>query len=463
MSNTGNGNKANILGTMPIGRLLVKFAIPSIVAMLVSSLYNMVDQIFIGNYVGSLGNAATNVAFPLTTMCIATSLAFGIGGAAAFNLENGAGNSESAGQYIGNAFSMMIIVGIILTVVAQVFTTPLLRFFGSPEDVLPYAIEYIKITSIGFPLLIVSGGGGHLIRADGKPTVAMFCNLVGAIVNTILDALFVVVFGWGMKGAAIATVIGQILACGLVLYHVINFKTVKLTLEHFTPRAEYALRCLNLGMSQGFNQLAMMVVQIVLNNSLRVYGARSIYGESIPIAVVGVITKVNIIYFSFCIGLSQSLQPIASFNYGAKNYKRTREAFLKAMMAGTIVSIIACVIFRTFPRQITSIFGQGSEEYFDFAIKYFKIYLFFTFINNIQPLTSNFFSAIGKPIKGLFLSLTRQIIFLLPMILILPLMMGIDGIMYAGPVADGLAFVVSIVFLVLELRRPEYRKEDYGK
>ena len=461
MNNSSN-SKTNILGTLPVSRLLVKFAIPSIVAMLVSSLYNMVDQIFIGNFVGSLGNAATNVAFPMSTLCLATALAFGIGGAAAFNLENGAGNSESAGQYIGNALSMMLIVGVCLTVIAQLFMKPLLLFFGSPVDVLPYAIEYTRVTAIGFPFLIVSSGGGHLIRADGKPTVAMTCNLTGAISNTILDALFVVVFRWGMFGAALATVIGQILAFGLVMYHILHFKTVHLTLAHYIPRAAYAFRCVNLGMSQGFNQLAMMVVQIVLNNSLKYYGSQSIYGENIPIAVVGVITKVNIIYFSFCIGLSQALQPIASFNYGAKNFKRTKEAYIKATMAGSVISIIAWIVFRTFPRQLTSIFGQGSAEYFDFAIKYFRIYLFFTFVNNVQPLTSNFFSSIGKPIKGLFLSLTRQIIFLLPMILVLPLMMGIDGIMYAGPIADGLAFVVAVCFVIYELRRPEYRMTIAG-
>lgn len=448
--------KSNILGVNPVGSLLIKFAIPSIIAMLVSSLYNLVDQIFIGNYVGPLGNAATNIAFPFNTMCVATALLFGIGGAAAFNLANGAGESNGAGYYIGNAISSMLIIGVMLTLVAELFLEPLLLFFGSPVDVLPYAKTYTRITAIGFPFLIVSTGGGHLIRADGKPTVAMMCNMIGAITNTILDALFVIVFRWGISGAAIATAIGQMLAFCLVIYNIANYRTVKIEKSHFVLRKNCVIRCANLGMSQGFNQMAMMVVQIALNNSLKYYGARSIYGDSIPIAVVGIISKVNILYFSFCIGLSQALQPIASFNYGAKNYKRTREAYLKALMAGMVVSIIACIIFRVFPRQITSVFGEGSEEYYDFAIKYFRVYLALTFINNVQPLTSNFFSSIGKPVKGLFLSLTRQIIFLLPMILILPLLFGIDGIMYAGPIADGLAFMVSVIFIVKELRKKEY-------
>lgn len=450
-------NKKNMLGTEPVGKLLTKFAIPSIVAMLVSALYNMVDQIFIGNFVGELGNAATNIAFPLSTLCIATCLLLGIGGASAFNLNMGAGNKEEAGFYIGNAISGMIIGGLILTLITEFFMEPMLVFFGSPDEVLPYATAYTQITAIGFPMLLISAGGGHLIRADGKPSMAMTCNLVGAISNTILDALFVVVFRWGMRGAAIATVIGQAIAAIMVMVNIYHFRTVELSLKNFIPRMRYLSYVASLGMSQGFNQIAMMVVQIVLNNSLKAYGAKSVYGESIPIAVVGVVMKVAMIYFSICIGLSQGMQPIASFNYGAMNYRRTKEAYVKALSAGSIAGVIAFLLFQIFPAQLISIFGKGSPEYVEFAVKYFRIYLFFSFINNVQPLTSNFFSSIGKAKTGLFMSLTRQIIFLLPLIIILPLFWGIDGIMYAGPVADGLAFLISVVFIMREFGRPEYK------
>lgn len=449
--------KRELLRSEKIGKLLAKFAIPSIVAMLVSALYNMVDQIFIGNYVGELGNAATNVAFPLSTMCTAIALLFGIGGSAAFNLTMGRGDHEKAGYFAANALSMMVILGLILSVVSEIFMEPFLVFFGSPANVLPYALTYTRITAVGFPVLIFSIGGGHIIRADGKPTVAMTCNLTGAISNTILDALFVAVFRWGMQGAAIATVISQTIAAMLALYHISHFQTVKLGLSHFIPKAKYFLHAASLGMSQGFNQLAMMVVQIVLNNSLKSYGAESVYGESIPIAVVGVISKVAMIYFSICIGLSQGLQPIASFNYGAKQYKRAKEAYLKALVTGIIAGSTAFILFQLFPRQITSIFGEGSPEYFEFAVKYFKVYMFFTFCNCVQPLTSNYFSAIGKPKTGLFLALTRQILFLLPLIIIFPLFMGIDGIMYAGPIADGMAFLVSVIMISRELKKSEYR------
>ncbi len=452
-----NAANQNPLGSAPLNKLIPKFAIPSIVAMLVSSLYNIVDQIFIGNYVGELGNAATNIAFPLTTLCTAVSLLLGIGGAAAFNLRMGSGDKDNVGKHVGNSVTFAVLTGIILFIVTELFLEPMLLFFGSSDSILPYAVEYTRITAIGFPFLITSISGGHLIRADGKPTISMICNLTGAIVNTVLDALFVIGFRWGMTGAAAATVIGQIIAAGICLYHIFHYKTVKLKLSDFKPDKKVILKNANLGMSQGFNQIAMMIVQIVLNNSLKHYGAQSVYGVEIPIAIVGIVTKLTQVYFSICIGLSHALQPIVSFNYGARNYDRTKKAFTYTRNVGTIVSIIAFLLFQLFPKQIISIFGSGSDLYFEFAVRYMRTYLFCTFLNNIQPLTSTFLSSIGKPSQGLFLSLTRQILFLLPLIVILPLLWGIDGLIYAGAIADGAAAAVAIIFTVREFRRPEYQ------
>lgn len=451
-----NSNR-DILGTEPITKLLVKFAIPSIVAMLVSGLYNIVDQIFIGNYVGSLGNAATNIAFPLTSLCTAVSLLLGIGGAAAFNLSMGRGEREKAGRYVGNAFIFSIFAGIVITAITELFLVQMLLFFGSSKAILPYACDYTRITGWGFPFLIVSISGGHLIRADGKPTMAMICNLSGAIVNTVLDALFVAVWGWGMTGAATATVIGQVIAALIAVVNIFDYKTVKLTVEDFVPNLKVVGFVSNLGMSQGFNQIAMMIVQIVLNNSLKYYGGKSVYGSDIPIAVVGISTKLAMMYFAFCIGLSHAMQPVASYNYGAKKYDRTKEVYVKTRNAGSVIAAIAFLAFQIFPRQIIGLFGGGSELYFEFAVKYLRIYLFFTFVNNVQPLTSTFLSAIGKPKRGLFLSLTRQIIFLLPLLLILPIFFGIEGMLYAGLVADGMAFITATAFAVIEFNRDEYK------
>lgn len=444
---------SNPLGTEPVGALLRKFAIPSIVAMLVSALYNIVDQFFIGQSIGELGNAATNVAFPLSTSCTAISLLLGIGAASAFNLSMGRGEKDKALYYVGNAAVLLFGLGVALCVGTEVFLEPLLVFFGSPENVLGYAKEYVRIVALGFPFLILANGGAHLVRADGSPRYSMMCNLTGAIINTILDPILIFGLGMGMSGAAFATIAGQIASGLMVVRYLCNYKAGKFTKEHLLPKWKVAGYAMSLGMAQFFNQIAMMVIQIVMNNSLTYYGAKSIYGESIPLACAGIINKVSFLFFAICIGIAQGMQPITSFNYGAKQYDRVKKAVTISLKAGSVVCIIAFILFQLFPRQIIGMFGNGSELYFRFAERYFHIYLFFTFINNVQPLSSTFFTSIGKPTKGAFLSLTRQIIFLLPLLIIFPGFFGIDGIMYAGSVADFMAAVVAAFMLAGELKK----------
>jgi Na+-driven multidrug efflux pump len=282
--------------------------------------------------------------------------------------------------------------------------------------------------------------------------MAMICNLTGAIINTGLDALFVMKFGWGMAGAAFATIIGQMVSGSIVIVYLCHYKTVKLRLKHLVPRLKYAGKAASIGMASCFNQLAMMVVQVVLNNSLTYYGGLSEYGESIPLACAGIVTKVSQVFFGIVIGIGQGTQPIESYNYGAAQYDRVRQAYKEAVVAGGSISILSFLLFQTFPHQIIALFGEGSESYFQFGVSFFRIYLFFIWINCLQPITATFFTSIGKPIKGVFLSLTRQIIFLLPLLLIFPRFMGINGILYAGPTADALAAVVTIVMAIFEFR-----------
>ena len=442
----------NPLGSEPVSSLLRRFAIPSVIAMLVSALYNMVDQLFIGHSIGVLGNAATNVAFPLSMVCTSIGLLCGIGGAANFNLCMGRKDPEHAKSYVGNAISMLAILGVILCVAVQLFLRPMMLLFGATPDVIDYACTYTRITSIGFPFLIVTIGGSNLIRADGSPKFSMLCNLVGAIVNTILDPLFIFVFHMGMAGAALATITGQILSFALVVFYLRGFKTLPLSLSDLKPNIACWARIAALGATPAFNQVAMMVVQIVMNNTLTYYGSNSVYGSDIPLACAGIISKVNMLFFSFVIGISQGLQPIVSFNFGAQKYDRVKDAYKKAVFAATAISIVAFLCFQLFPRQIIGIFGSGSEEYLHFAERYFRIFLFFTFLNGIQPVSSNFFTSIGAPKKGIFLSLTRQIIFLLPLLLIFPYLFGIDGVMYTAPIADLAAASVSIVMVVREFK-----------
>lgn len=447
----------NPLGSKPIPSLLKEFAIPSIIAMLVSSLYNIVDQFFIGQSVGALGNSATSVYYPLTIACISIALLLGIGGASAFNLAMGMGKKDTAGYYIGNAASLMFVLGLCLAIVTFFFANPILHFFGSPENVLPYALTYTRICAIGFPFLIFSSGGSHLVRADGSPKFSMYVNLTGAIINTILDAIFVFGLGWGMAGAAWATVIGQVIAALMVFKYLKHYKTVPLTKEKMIPHKIYVFRAMSLGTASFFNQIAMMILAIVLNKSLKYYGSISQYGDSIPLAVSGIATKCMQVIMAVIIGISQGLQPIASFNFGAGNYKRVRQGYFMALKAGTVISVIAFILFQTFPRQIIAIFGDGGEAYFQFAIHYIRIYFFFIFTYFMQPITANFFTAIGMPQIGIFLSLTRQIIYYLPLLLIIPHFVGIDGIMYAGAIADLVAFLTCVVVAWKEIKKEQYQ------
>ena len=456
----------NPLATERIGKLIAKFAIPAIISMLVSSLYNIVDQIFIGQGVGMLGNAATNIAFPVSIICTATALLLGIGSASNYNLESGAGNSKKASQIVGTGLAVLIISGISIGIIVLVFLDPLLHLFGVTPDVLPFAQDYTGITAFGIPFLVLTTGGNHLIRADRSPTYSMACMLTGAIINTILDPLFIFGFHWGIKGAAWATVIGQVISGFLVILYFCKFRNLELTRDMLRPKGAMLKAIASLGLAACINQIAMAIVQITMNNTLRHYGASSIYGTDIPLACVGVISKVNMVFMAICIGISQGCQPIWGFNYGAGRFSRVRKTFVMAFKISLLVGIIFFLCFQFFPRQLVSVFGTGSEEYFHFEERYFRIFMLMTFINGIQPMSSGFFTSIGEARLGIVVSLTRQVIFLLPLILIFPLFMGIDGVMYAGPIADGAAAAVAIAFAIRELRRmqkSERRQEEEAR
>ena len=444
--------KKNPLGYAPVGKLLPKFAIPAVISMLVSALYNIVDQIFIGQGVGMYGNAATNVAFPLTTLATSMGLLLGIGGASNFNLEMGRKQEEKAKKIAGSAFGSLFIAGVVICVVVRLFLKPMILAFGATPEVINYAMEYVGITSLGMPFYILSVGGNHLVRADGSPTYSMVANVSGALLNTILDPLFIFVFQWGIAGAAWATIIGQFVSAIMVMVYWPRYKTVKLEKEDFLPRLSCVSQIASLGAASCFNQLAMMVTQIVMNNVLRHYGALSVYGSDIPLAVVGIVSKVNMVFMSIVIGISQGSQPIFGFNYGAKQYDRVKKTYKLSASIATGIAVVAFLGFQIFPRQIISIFGNGDELYYQFAISFFRIFMFFTFVNGIQPLTANFFTSLGKARKGIFLSMTRQLIFLIPLVLILPAFMGIEGVMYAGPIADAVAGILAIVFVYREFR-----------
>lgn len=449
----------NSLGYEKIPKLLRAFAIPSIMAALVSSLYNIVDQIFIGQGIGYLGNAATNVCYPFSTICLAISLLVGIGSASRVSLYLGNRKPRSAAKVAGNGIIMMIISGILYLLIGEMLLDQLLNLFGATSEVFPFAKEYAAVTLAGMPFLIVTNGMSNLIRADGSPKYSMSCMVIGAIINTVLDPVFIFVFRWGIFGAALATVLGQIVSFILAIRYIWHFKTIQFEKDSFKLDFKESLKTCGMGISSSSNQIAITLVQIVLYNSLTYYGAKTVYGADIPLAACGIVMKTNAIVLAVVVGISQGAQPIIGFNYGAKQYHRVREAYLQAVKWNLIISAIAFLLFQIFPHFIISLFGNGDALYFQFSVLFMRIYLFMVLVNGVQLLSSSFFTAIGKALKGALLALTRQVFFLIPLILILPLRFGIMGVLFAGPVADFSAFVLSVILVGRELRKQKRLSE----
>ncbi|WP_338976403.1 MATE family efflux transporter [Fusobacterium nucleatum] len=442
----------NPLGYKPVGKLLKSLAIPAIIANLVNALYNVVDQIFIGQGIGYLGNAATNIAFPIITMCLAIGLTLGIGGASNFNLELGKGYPEKSKHTAGTAASTLIIIGIILCISVRIFLEPLMISFGATDKILEYSMEYTGITSYGIPFLLFSIGVNPLVRADGNAKYSMIAIVIGAILNTILDPLFMFVYNWGIAGAAWATVISQIISASLLLMYFPRFKSVKFSLNDFMPQLHYLKRIISLGFASFIYQFSNMIVLVTTNNLLKIYGKNSIYGSDIPIAVFGIVMKINVIFIAIVLGLVQGAQPIFGFNYGAKNYHRVRETMRLLLKVTFSIATILFIIFQVFPKQIISLFGEGDKLYFEFAIKYTRIFLAFISLNSIQISIATFFPSIGKAIKGATVSLTKQLIVLFPLLLILPRFFGVEGVIYATPLTNLVAFTVAIIFLINEFK-----------
>ena len=420
---------------------------------MVGSLYNIVDQIFIGRGIGINGNAATNVAFPLTTICVSISLFLGLGGASIYSISLGQGNKKKAADIIGNTIVLAIIFSVIFSVIVRIFVKKFMLMFGATQEVLQYAVDYTSITSIGFLPFVFSTVMSHIIRADGSTKYSMFSISIGAIVNIILDPIFIFNLNMGISGAALATVIGQFISFLITLRYVFNFKNITFNRYSFNLYSENVFKIFFLGASGGINQFSIMIVQITMNNILSYYGAMSIYGGNIPLAVAGIIAKVNMLIMAFIIGSGQGSQPIIGFNYGAKNYDRVIETYKLTVTITTAIALISFLIFQIFPRQVVAIFGDGSELYFSFAERYMRIYMALMIVNGVQPVSGTFFTSIGKAFKGAFIAMTRQLLFLLPLIIILPRIFGIDGVMFAGPIADGIALIVTVILISIEIKK----------
>lgn len=443
----------NPLGSAPLPGLITKFAIPSIISMLVSAIYNITDQIFIGNIIGMYGNAATNVAFPVVMLTIAFSQISGVGTAANFNICMGAKRTEDAKNYIGTGLTLVTLFALVITAVVLALKTPILWLCGATEAVFDYANVYLGITAFGLPFLLLGNAMATLIRADGSPRYSMFSSIIGAVLNVGLDALFMLVFDWGIRGAAWATIIGQIVSFLVSLGYFFHFKAFPITRSMLGLKGKYVVSILKLGLSSFINHIVMTVVNIVLNNVLKKYGAESIYGSDIPLAVSGIAAKINSILIAFAVGIAHGCQPIFGYNMGAKNYERVKKTYTFALSVALVIGLVAFAAFQLFPRQITSIFGSGEPLYYEFAAKYLRIYLMMVIVVGTQPLTLSYFTSIGNVRQGLVISLSRQGFLLLPLLVVLPMIFGLNGVLWAGAVADTLACLLALFLVGRDFKR----------
>lgn len=444
---------ANPLGYERIGTLLRRFAIPSVVSLIINSLYNMVDQIFIGQGVGFLGNGATNIIAPISILAIAISTLFGDGLAAYFSLHLGQGETEKAAKGVGNALTAAIITSIVLTAAVFIFLEPLCIFFGATDTLLPYALGYGGIIVLGFPFVIIGTVINAVVRADGSPRYAMFAMMVGAVLNTILDPIFIFVFHWGVEGAALATILSQGIGMCFNIAYLFRFKTITFTRHAFGFKPAVVGRISGLGFASCFNNLTSTVVAFVSNNLLTTYGAQSVYGADIPITTFGLCMKVSMLALSLAIGVASGSPPILGFNYGARKYDRVRKTFLLSVGISTIITTLSWLVFQLFPLQLIRIFGTESSLYEEFAIQCFHVYLALTMLAGLQLCAGVFFQAIGQPVKATLVSLSKQLLFYVPAMIILARFFGLTGILLAGPVADALAFTLSCLLCLQKLKK----------
>ncbi|NLY43989.1 MAG: MATE family efflux transporter [Clostridiaceae bacterium] len=429
----------NPLGEEKISKLLTKFSIPAIVGMVVNSLYNIVDRIFIGNSkdLGENGLAGITICFPIMIILLSIGILFGVGGATLFSIRLGQKQREEAENALGNAFVLLVIAGTLFTISGQIFLEPILTLFGASETILPYSMEYMRIIFWGSIFQVLSIGMNNFIRADGNPNIAMFTMFLGAGLNTLLDPLFIYAFKMGMAGAAFATILAQFISASWVVFYFIGKRSRnKLRLKHMKLKPSLIIKITSLGVPGFLLQLANSLLNIILNRNL------IIYGGDIAVSGMGIVNSIQTILLMPIIGLNQGVQPIISFNYGARKYDRVRNAVKLAVMAATAIVIIGYIITRLFPKQLIALFNRN-PRLLEFGSHALITWFLLLPVVGFQIICSNFFQAIARPRSAMFLNLTRQIIFLIPAIIIFPKYWGMNGLLHAAPFADFLSALLT--------------------
>lgn len=442
-----NQNSNQYLTEAPIGKLMMKFSIPCILSLLVSSLYNIVDQIFIGRGVGYLGNGATNVVFPITVIALAIALMIGDGCAAFLSICQGKKDTDSTRNGAGNTVIVLVLSSIIVMLIFIFTRESILSAFGATENNIMYARDYFNIIVLGIPFFMFSNGLNSIIRADGSPKFAMISTLVGCIINIILDPIAIFVLHWGVKGAAIATIVGQFVSACLAVYYLFHTKSFRLNAKSFVIKGTLLKSILPLGICSFLTQLSIVIIMGVMNNVLVKYGAISKYGVDIPMTVVGIVMKVFQIVIAFAIGVAAGSQPIVGYNYGAGQYGRVKEIYKMMMWVEVGIGLIATVCFEIFPMQILGLFGSESDLYNEFGVKAFRIFLCTMILCCVVKATSVFLQSLGKPVMSMGLSLLRDFILSVPLTLLLPLIFGVEGTLFSAPIADVLTFFVMLIIM----------------
>ncbi|WP_308588883.1 MATE family efflux transporter [uncultured Oscillibacter sp.] len=453
MSEPSAARGENQLGCAPVGKLLLSFSVPSIISCLVNSVYNIVDQIFIGQGIGYLGNAATTVSFPLMTMIIAFATMLGSGGSAYAAIKLGEKREKEAEITLNSLFTVSLVTGLVLAAVGLIFLEPLLRLFGGTPEIMPYAKDYAAIVLLGTPFSLVGVLLSSMARTDGNPRLSMYGILIGALLNTILDPIYIFIFHWGVKGAAIATITSQILSACVLFHYFWKRGNMRLRRQLLKPVGRVVKTAVLLGTSSGITQSVACVMQVVMNNSLVFYGDQSPVGGNVALSAMGIVMKIAMILGSVCIGIGVGSQPIFGFNYGAGQLHRVRRTFALAIASATASVALGWLVCQTMPHLILRLFGGGDAQFTAFAVKCLRIYLFGIFCAGFQVVSTNYFQATGQPLKAAILSSLRQLVLLIPLLLLLPLFWGLDGILFAGPVADMGSAVIVALFVIPEMRR----------
>ncbi|MBD5479140.1 MAG: MATE family efflux transporter [Lachnospiraceae bacterium] len=446
------------LGTEHIGKLMKKYAIPCIISLLVGALYNIVDQIFIANadYLGSYGNAANTVVFPLTVVALAIAVMIGDGCCAFVSICLGKGEKDIAKKSVGNVVIMIIASSFLLTAVYLIFRTPIIAMFGGTvnEETFYYSKEYFFYISLGIPFYMFGQAMNPVIRADGNPKFAMASTLAGAIANIILDPVFIFLFKWGMMGAAVATVIGQVITAVLAVWYILHMKTVKPSSEDLKIDRKICGRTLLLGITSFLSQISLVAAMAAINNMLRKYGAADeIFGQvqyaQIPMAVVGIVMKFFQIVISIVVGMAAGCIPIVGYNIGAGNKLRVKALFTKLLLAEALVGAVSFILVEIFPKQLISIFGAANESsyYTEFAIKAFRVYLCMIIMACINKACFIFLQAMGKAAASTALSMIREVVFGVGFAVCLPVFWGLDGVLLSMPVSDILTFIIAAILI----------------